>query len=451
MKIRKTTKYEQLAKIIRDIVKSLPNGEKLMSVRDMMREYHVSYATVDKALKALLDEGCIEKIWGKGIYAKHKTVERPRKVLRLLSMGLKEKALQKLCDTYESSNSSIKIEIVRFTHKFISGEPYPPDKYIEIINSCDIVFVANTFVPYLAENNNLIEIPREWISKNLTVTEASEKALKLSSYKDKIVALPISVDPSVIVFNQELFAKNDIKQSLRPLSWEEFTDTARRLTYSEADGKKVFGFSFNAELKDLLPHIWSNNGGHQPGSYQLKEKETTEAIEFLYNLVFKHEVCLGQNLASDISTPELFSQGYIAMLQGKFRTLRYLKKLNPEQPLGIMPLPANELEATIATMSGLGVSSESSMKDDAFKFIKFIAETSHSFEELWLGLPIWKDYYHKEDMIFIDILTSARPVWDMPDLRPLNLLRKELIKPLMNLEQITETIKRTNIELSKYD
>lgn len=63
------TKYSHLAEILRERLRSHPNGDKLPSVRALMKRFRVSQHTVTSALHLLEEEGLISRKGGSGIYA----------------------------------------------------------------------------------------------------------------------------------------------------------------------------------------------------------------------------------------------------------------------------------------------------------------------------------------------------------------------------------------------
>ncbi len=63
------TKYRHLANILRERLRSHPNGDKLPSVRSLMKRFRVSQHTVTSALRLLEEEQLISRRQGSGIYA----------------------------------------------------------------------------------------------------------------------------------------------------------------------------------------------------------------------------------------------------------------------------------------------------------------------------------------------------------------------------------------------
>lgn len=63
------TKYRHLANILRERLRSHPQGDKLPSVRSLMKRYKVSQHTVTSALRLLDEESLISRRHGSGIYA----------------------------------------------------------------------------------------------------------------------------------------------------------------------------------------------------------------------------------------------------------------------------------------------------------------------------------------------------------------------------------------------
>jgi DNA-binding LacI/PurR family transcriptional regulator len=63
------TKYRHLANILRERLRSHPQGDKLPSVRSLMKRYRVSQHTVTSALRLLDEESLISRKHGSGVYA----------------------------------------------------------------------------------------------------------------------------------------------------------------------------------------------------------------------------------------------------------------------------------------------------------------------------------------------------------------------------------------------
>jgi len=95
------TKYEHLADILRERLRSLPNGNRLPSVRSLMRRFQISQHTVMSALRILEDEQLISRRNGSGVFANPDSRPaticfcRPHDINPLLDRN--EQALRTLC------------------------------------------------------------------------------------------------------------------------------------------------------------------------------------------------------------------------------------------------------------------------------------------------------------------------------------------------------------------
>lgn len=96
------TKYRHLANILRERLRSHPNGNKLPSVRSLMKRFHVSQHTVTSALQLLEEENLISRRHGSGIYANESSCPvticfcRPQNAN--LQDDLREGALRNACN-----------------------------------------------------------------------------------------------------------------------------------------------------------------------------------------------------------------------------------------------------------------------------------------------------------------------------------------------------------------
>ena len=72
----KETKVEQLRKQLSRNIAQMSQGERFMSVRNIMKEYKVSQTTVDQTLNLLESNGFLERQHGKGIFIRNTSVDR---------------------------------------------------------------------------------------------------------------------------------------------------------------------------------------------------------------------------------------------------------------------------------------------------------------------------------------------------------------------------------------
>jgi len=77
---QKSPLYEVIAQELESVVSQQAPGQKLPSVREIMRQYGVSQLTVDRSLTLLSEKGLIEKIPGRGAFVGGHTLKPPRSV-----------------------------------------------------------------------------------------------------------------------------------------------------------------------------------------------------------------------------------------------------------------------------------------------------------------------------------------------------------------------------------
>jgi DNA-binding GntR family transcriptional regulator len=67
-----TPVYEQLAGILRDMIKSgeIATDRPLPSVKTLMQRYGVAQGTAEHAVRVLKDEGLVRSVRGKGVFVK---------------------------------------------------------------------------------------------------------------------------------------------------------------------------------------------------------------------------------------------------------------------------------------------------------------------------------------------------------------------------------------------
>ena len=76
------------------------------------------------------------------------------------------------------------------------------------------------------------------------------------SYKGEVQALGYDLGPPLLYYNKDLFAKAkvDTPSPTEPMSWEEFKETAQKLTDT---GSREYGYIQSYAFDWVIPWLWS--------------------------------------------------------------------------------------------------------------------------------------------------------------------------------------------------
>ena len=328
---------------------------------------------------------------------------------------------QVICE-FERQNPEIKIDLIHIPdnyfqklHLLIASNLTPDVVFLNNINS-RLYFEAQKF-------ENLTDYINS--SKNLSAADFVDNAFLPFEYNGGIYAIPRDISNLVIYYNKDLFDKYNVKYPDENWDMQNFLFFAQSLTKDENnDGKiDVFGFGFEKKSLFWLPFLWSDGGGilsFDEDKIILDTDVSKNALRFYADLRNKYHVAPLNSEQASMTTSQLFLQGKIAMhLCGRWCSMTYRK--NADFNWDIVNFPKGTKNSIVdLDASGWAISSTSKHKNEAWKFIEFLAsdDSMKLFAKDGLILPSKKNIANSEyflnpppqnSQIFINVLKTAHP------------------------------------------
>ncbi len=186
---------------------------------------------------------------------------------------------------------------------------------------------------------------------------------------------PLDVSPLVVYYNPKLIELDEIAEpGARPVtqedgwSMEEFRQAAR-----QPRRPGVRGLYVAPKLEQVAPFIWSGGGEivddvENPTTLTLADDASRESLQELLEIVRNPGLTFSQAALRKRSALERFKAGQLGMILG-FRDLTPVLREQAGLTFDVMPLPKVGRGATIATMSGLCLSSASEHTEKAADFL----------------------------------------------------------------------------------
>lgn len=203
----------------------------------------------------------------------------------------------------------------------------------------------------------------------------TRNGLEAFSVDAALQCMPLDVSPLVVYFNPRLIELDRIAEpGRRPVtqrdgwSLEEF---ARAAQQPRRPG--VRGFYIAPDLEQVAPFVWSGGGEivddvDEPTSLTLSEGSSAGAMEELLEPVRDPALTFSQAALRKRSAIERFKAGKLGMILG-YRDLTPELRAVPKLIFDVMPLPRVGRGATIATTSGLCISSQTEETERAADFL----------------------------------------------------------------------------------
>ncbi len=203
----------------------------------------------------------------------------------------------------------------------------------------------------------------------------TRSGLAAFSAESALQCMPFDVSPLVVYYNPKLIELDAIAEpGDNPVSQEDgwsLEEFGRAALQPRKPG--VRGLYVEPDLEQVAPFIWSGGGEvvdnpSTPTTLTLSDPTSLEALEQLLEVVRNPAATFSQKALSNRSAIDRFKDGDLGMMLG-FRDLTPELRERPSLIFDVMPLPKLSSGATIATMSGLCISSESEHVSEAADFL----------------------------------------------------------------------------------
>jgi len=176
------------------------------------------------------------------------------------------------------------------------------------------------------------------------------------SRNGKLTSLPFNKSVPVYYYNKDLFAKAGLDPEKFPDTWDQFVETAKKLTLdSNADGNpEQWATAFPVGSAWMFQCLVLQNGGEIFSSDGKKvvfdSREGIEALQYMVDLIYKHKVAF---LTTGYEHQNDFLSGRVAMIQSSSASLAYMAQQKITFNLGIAPLPMKKRKAVV--LSGTNI------------------------------------------------------------------------------------------------
>ncbi|NMB46595.1 MAG: sugar ABC transporter substrate-binding protein [Firmicutes bacterium] len=282
---------------------------------------------------------------------------------------------QTIISEFERRNPDITIESIHIPTRY-------EDKLLTMIaggTAPDVMRVDDYYYPTLADKGVLEDLTEyvERDSSNLNLNDFIPELVEGCKYKGKLYGLPNACAMYSLYYNKSKFNESGLDLPSMSWTWDDLLSAAQKLTVVNPKTGRTedFGAAFPVQLPDILPWVWQSGGDIIDADMRTPTWNTPEverAIQFLVDLTHKHGVSPGMSEITAQGTSQMFMTGRVGMIitwktpVPQFRTIR-------EFEWDIMGLPQGPAgKRSLIKGSKISMSSDSKVKEAAWKFTKFI-------------------------------------------------------------------------------
>lgn len=263
--------------------------------------------------------------------------------------GAELSELQDIIDTVnEESNGA-------FTHEI---ESYPSDYYIKLAtkiaakSSPDFFWLTQELIPRYAAMNAIADVTEHFQGSEIIAADTYYPGvLKSAEYQDSLYGVPWIANPLMVYINKTLFddAGVDYPDPAGDWTWEEFLETAEKLTKDQTDSLgntyRQYGYIVDG-WPNIETFIWAGGGdiiGEDGEEILLDSPESLAGLTLLHDILMAEVTPRYQTVGSFGSNNVWFEKQRAAMFMGGIQD-NFEKKIQdlPEEEqfeIGYAPMP----------------------------------------------------------------------------------------------------------------
>ena len=303
--------------------------------------------------------------------------------------------LRKLIENFEASHPGVDIVVETQEWTTLASKFFAAHETGEAPDICMI----NTIMLGEALNRGVFEPMENLFLNEMSAEDKADLASDLFSQSfDGTYNYTLQLFYGVfgVYYRKDLFAEKNINVA-DIKTWEDLAEVAQKLTYTDADGKKVWGWGtgYSLEVSDAIGILPAALFGQEGGMYDAEGKpnnwtgeQAQKALQMEIDMITKYGV--SPESSASITSEDVyvdFAAGNYAMIGGagvRMPTVQGQTAFDPEN-VGFMPAPGIDENTTGGSFSAgwnLGVWSGSKHKDIAGEFLEYCC--SVEADELWV-------------------------------------------------------------------
>lgn len=360
---------------------------------------------------------------------KEAAVEKGKTVtLRFTFWGNPEqvKLTEQIVAEFEKENPDIKIRMEHIPRDYptkmmtmIAGGTAPDVGYVEITQFSAWAHkgVLENLDPYVAKSEVIKKedfFPRAW---------------EVFTYDGKVYGISRDLSPTVMFFNKNHFDEAGLAYPDESWNWDIFLENVKKLTKDEnGDGRTD---QFGTAGYTMESAIWQNGGAifddeFNPTKCLLDSKEAKEALQWLQDLSWKHHVSPTPKESQDQTAEMMFTTNKVSTYFTGHWMIPTFKEIK-DFTWDTAPLPKGKAgRATIHGGTAFAIFTQSKHKEEAWRFIEFIAGPKGQRIKTALGriVPTIKEVANSEvylgqtppdnQQVFLDAIEYARRLVHSP-------------------------------------
>jgi ABC-type glycerol-3-phosphate transport system substrate-binding protein len=270
----------------------------------------------------------------------------------------------------------------------IAGGVAPDVVFVEVDNFADFYFrnVLEPLTPYMNADH-------------FSTGGYFPQVINRFTMNHQLFVMPRDTSPICVIFyNKNIFDECHVPYPKDDWTWDDFTDTAQKLTKRDANGNvKYWGFADDTTMSDNW--VYGAGGGYvdnikRPTQWTFAtDPHTLRGLQFRADLISKYKVMIpptGSAAMGGMGNSSEFVNGRAAMfLSGYWKVPNFRSIKNFQWDIAMQPQTPDGHRGFPTGGSGYGILSSSKHKKECWELIKFLSgeEGAKKMAETGLLMP----------------------------------------------------------------
>lgn len=276
---------------------------------------------------------------------------------------------QMVIDDFEAENPDIKVEVID-----IAAAEYPDKMTVMLAAGEEVdVFAVKDFASYSNYlNRNYLTPLNSYIEADGIDLTQYGSAIEYVMQNGQLMGLPYRSDIYVLYYNKDVFDKAGVPYPSNEMTWQEFQETAKKLTSGEGN-EKIYGAYFHSWRSQLqCPILLTTDLTLIDGDYEFLRPAYEMALTM--QDVDKSVMSFAEIRTSNTHYRGLFETGRVGMLwMGTwFIGSLLVDEHDVNWAIAKSPYwPGTNPGSTIEGLTTLAINSKSNKKDAAWKLVSY--------------------------------------------------------------------------------
>ncbi|QHW33698.1 sugar ABC transporter substrate-binding protein [Paenibacillus rhizovicinus] len=282
-----------------------------------------------------------------------------------------EAAMKQIADNFNKKQDKINLKV-----QLNAGADYYTKLQTTLAakNGPDIMWMNGPNFPKFQSKGFLLKYDELIERDGFSMADFPDALVKLYS-KDGVYGMPKDYDTIGLFYNKELFDKAGVPYPTEKWTWEDLRNAAKKLTIGSGDKTTQWGIAVPASTQEVIYPFFVQNGvkpmSDDRTSLQYDSPEGIEAIQFLYDLMYKDKSSPDGQYMTDNDPTQLFQSGKVAMIMnGSWMAKPYYDVLKDKVDVQFMPI--EKTKGNIIHGVAWVANANTKHKDETWEVIKYL-------------------------------------------------------------------------------